>query len=99
MDELEVLGEMMVDFDNLEEHNNHLKNNMLFQGWELFFYHLCGPVYPELVKEFWVHATLMPKAILFIVHGEEISITENRIRRLFGLEGCEGASRAITGRT
>ncbi|XP_058733234.1 uncharacterized protein LOC131604836 [Vicia villosa] len=99
MDELEVLGEMMVDFDNLEEHDIHLKDDMKFQGWEAFFYRLCGPVFPELVKEFWVRATIMPKAILSFVHGEEISITENLLRRLFGLKNVEGASGAIIGRT
>ncbi|XP_058746174.1 uncharacterized protein LOC131619048 [Vicia villosa] len=99
MNELEVLAEMMVDFDNLEEHDIHLKDDMIFQGWEAFFYRLCGPVFPNLVKEFWVHATIMPKDILSFVHGEEISITENLLRRLFGLENVEGASGAIIGRT
>ncbi|XP_058784369.1 uncharacterized protein LOC131659153 [Vicia villosa] len=99
MDELEVLSETMVDFDNLQEHNLNLKNNMLVQGWELFFNRLIGPVYPELVKEFWVHATLMPKAILSFVCGQEIYITENLIRRLLGLENCFGSIRAIVGRT
>ncbi|XP_058782158.1 uncharacterized protein LOC131656459 [Vicia villosa] len=99
MDELEVLCEMMVDFDNLQKHNLHLKNNMLLQGWEPFFNRLIGVVYPELVKEFWFHAMLLPKAIISFVCGQEISITENLIRRLIGLEGCEGASGAIIGRT
>ncbi|XP_058784407.1 uncharacterized protein LOC131659199 [Vicia villosa] len=99
MDELEVLAEMMVDFDNLEEHDIHLMEDMKFQGWENFFYRLCGPVYPDLVKEFWVHASIILKTILSFVHGEEISITKNLLRKLFGLEIVEGASRAIIGRT
>ncbi|XP_058725785.1 uncharacterized protein LOC131597087 [Vicia villosa] len=99
MDELEVLAEMMVDFDNLEEHDIHLTEDKKFQGWENFFYRLCGPVYPDLVKEFWVHALIMPKAFLSFFHGEEISITENLLKKLFSLETAEGASRAIIGRT
>ncbi|XP_058725930.1 uncharacterized protein LOC131597240 [Vicia villosa] len=99
MDELKVLGEMMVDFENLDERDIHLKDNMIFQGWEAFLYRLCGPIFPELVKEFWVHASLMPKSFLSFVHGEEISITENLLKRLFGLETIEGVSGAIVGRT
>ncbi|XP_058733439.1 uncharacterized protein LOC131605057 [Vicia villosa] len=99
MDDLEVICEMMIDFDNLEENDIHLKENMIFQSREAFFYSLCGPVYPDLVNEFWVHATIMPKSILSIVHGEAIIITENLLRKLFGLETIEGASGAILGRT
>src|SRR4051812_13268412 len=90
---------MMVDFDNLEAHEIHLKDAMTFQGWQAFLYGLCGPVYPDLVKELWVHATVMPKAILSVVHGEHISITENLLRKLFGLETVEGVSEAVPGRT
>ncbi|XP_058733381.1 uncharacterized protein LOC131604990 [Vicia villosa] len=99
MDDLEVICEMMVDFDNLEAHDIHLKDDMISQGWQAFFYGLCGPVYLDLVKEFWVHATVMPKAILSIVHGELFSITENLLRKLFGLEIVEGVSVAVIGRT
>ncbi|XP_058766930.1 uncharacterized protein LOC131640548 [Vicia villosa] len=99
LNELEVICEMMVDFDNLEAHEIHLKDAMTFQGWQAFFYGLCGPDYPDLVKEFWVHATVMPKAILSVVHGERISITENLLRKLFGLETVEGVSEAVPGRT
>ncbi|XP_058741263.1 uncharacterized protein LOC131613627 [Vicia villosa] len=99
LNELEVICEMMVDFDNLEAHDIHLKDAMTFQGWQAFFYGLCGPVYLDMVKEFWVHATVMPKAILSIVHGERISITRNLLRKLFGLETVEGVSEAVPGRT
>ncbi|XP_058751358.1 uncharacterized protein LOC131624436 [Vicia villosa] len=98
LNELEVICEMMVDFDNLEAHDTHLKEAMIFQRWQAFFYGLCGPIYPDLVKEFWVHATVMPKAILSIVHGELFSTTENLLRKLFGLETVEGVSGAVPGR-
>ncbi|XP_058774551.1 uncharacterized protein LOC131648838 [Vicia villosa] len=97
--ELEVICEMMVDVDNMEAHDIHLKDNMIFQGWQLFFFGLCGPVYPDLVKEFWVHAIVMPKAILSIVHAELFSITENLLRKLFALETVEGVSGAVVGIT
>ncbi|XP_058741277.1 uncharacterized protein LOC131613644 [Vicia villosa] len=94
LDKLEVICELMVDFDNLEKHDVHLTENMVFQGWGPLFYDLCGPVYPDLVKEFWVHANVMPKAILSIVHGEFFSITEPLIRKLFGLMNVEGVTEA-----
>ncbi|XP_058766376.1 uncharacterized protein LOC131639974 [Vicia villosa] len=99
MAELEVLGELMVDFDNLQEHGFNLKNNMLVQGWANYFYRLIGPVYPYLVKEFWIHATLTPKAIISFVLGQDISITENLIRKLLNLQGLGGVTGAIPGRT
>ncbi|XP_058763375.1 uncharacterized protein LOC131636797 [Vicia villosa] len=58
-----------MDFDSLETHEFHLKEDMLFQGWTSLFSEFCGPVYPELVKEFWVHAVVDPKSILSFVHG------------------------------
>ncbi|XP_058752247.1 uncharacterized protein LOC131625404 [Vicia villosa] len=79
--ELEVLCELMVDFDNLREHDFNLKANMMVQGWNNFFDRLIGPVYPDLVKEFWIHSTLTPKAIISFVLGQEIFITENLIRK------------------
>ncbi|XP_058741900.1 uncharacterized protein LOC131614314 [Vicia villosa] len=93
-DQLEVICELMVDVENLEKHEIHLEENMRFQGWAPMFYDLCGPVYPDLVKEFWVHATVMPKAILSLVHGEIFLITESLLRKLFGLMNAEGATKA-----
>ncbi|XP_058726435.1 uncharacterized protein LOC131597780 [Vicia villosa] len=92
--QLEVICELMVDFDNLEKHDVHLTENMVFQGWGPLFYDLCGPVYPDLVKELWVHETVMPKEILSIVHGELFSITETLLRKLFGLMNVEGVTEA-----
>ncbi|XP_058750455.1 uncharacterized protein LOC131623463 [Vicia villosa] len=89
----------MVDFDHLREHEFNLKSNMLIQGWEVFFDRLIGPVYPDLVKEFWIHATLTPREIIYLVLGQEVSITENLIRKLLNLEGLSGATGAVAGRT
>ncbi|XP_058765541.1 uncharacterized protein LOC131639040 [Vicia villosa] len=92
--QLEVICELMVDVENLEKHEIHLEENMRFQGWAPMFYDLCGPVYPDLVKEFWIHATVMPKVILSLVHGELFLITESILRKLFGLMNVEGATEA-----
>src|SRR3954468_14968271 len=35
--ELEVICELMVDFDSLEEHEFHLKEDIIFQGWTSLF--------------------------------------------------------------
>src|SRR4051812_19525139 len=89
--ELEVLCELMVDFDNIEEHLFHLKEDIIFQGWTSLFAEFCGPVYPDLVKEFWVHAVVAPKSILSFVHGKFVVVTEDILRMMFDLRNAEGA--------
>src|SRR4051812_40781888 len=93
-DDLEVLCELMVDFDNLEENQFHLKEDIIFQGWTSLFAEFVGPVYPDLVKEFWVHAVVTPKAILSFVHGKSVVVTENILRMMFDLKNPEGAFEA-----
>src|SRR3954471_18904613 len=88
--ELEVLCELMVDFDNIEEHQFHLKEDIIFQGWTSLFAEFVGPVYPDLVKEFWAHAVVAPKSILSFVHGKFVVITENILRMMFDLKNPEG---------
>src|SRR3954465_6488833 len=90
-DKLEVLCELMVDFDNIEEHQFHLKEDIIFQRWTSLFAEFCGPVCPDLVKEFWVHAVVAPKSILSFVHGKFMVITENILRMMFDLKDPEGA--------
>src|SRR3954465_6514692 len=90
-DEMEVLCELMVDFDNIEENQFHLKEDIIFQGWTSLFAEFVGPVYPDLVKEFWAHAVVAPKAILSFVHGKFVVITENILRVMFDLKNPEGA--------
>ena len=87
VESLEVLSELMVDFENLRENGFDLFPAVKFQGWESFFDRLIGPVFPHLVKKFWIHAIATPKVILSFVMGKEISITENQIRKLLGFKG------------
>src|SRR3954466_9511972 len=93
-DEMEVLCELMVDFDNIEENQFHLKEDIIFQGWTSLFAEFVGSVYPDLVKEFWVHAVVAPKAILSFVHGKSVVVTENILRMMFDLKNPEGAFEA-----
>src|SRR4051812_1640787 len=79
-DELEVICELMVDFDSIEEHEYHLKEDIIFQGWTSLFAEFYGPVYPDLVKEFWVHAVVAPNSILSFVHGKFVVVTDVRTR-------------------
>src|SRR3954469_12488696 len=84
----------MVDVDSLEQHQLHIKDNLVFQGWSSLFLEFCGPVYPDLVKEFWIHAFVIHKAIISFVHGRFFPITENTLRMLFDLMNIEGETEA-----
>ena len=52
VDSLEVLSELMVDFENLRDNGFDLIPAVEFQGWGNFFDRLVGPVFPYLAKEF-----------------------------------------------
>ena len=97
VESLEVLSELMVDFENLRENGFDLFPAVKFQGWESYFDRLNGPVFPHMVKEFWIYAIATTKVILSFVMGKEISITENLIRRLLGFKGL-GVTGMTTGR-
>ncbi|XP_058760167.1 uncharacterized protein LOC131633470 [Vicia villosa] len=89
----------MVDFENLMAHDFKVKTAMLVQGWSKFFERLIGPVYPTLVKEFWTHATATSTAIVSFVLGHEVVVAKKMIRKLYGLDGLNGVTRALAGRT
>src|SRR3954470_18941799 len=91
--ELEVLCESAVDFNNLRANGFHPDARILVQGWSNYLDRLVGPIYPDLVKDFWVHATVTPTAIISFVLEHEVVITEKLIRKLYNLndeEGCTG---------
>ena len=56
VDSLEVLCELIVDFESMKEDGYDLTPDVEFQGWTKYFDRLIGPVFPKLVKEFWIHA-------------------------------------------
>src|SRR3954465_1899923 len=88
--ELEVLCESAVDINNLKANGFQCDARIFEQGWSKYLDRLVGPIYPELVKDFWVHATITPTAIISFVLGHEVIITENLIRKLYGLNDEEG---------
>ena len=49
---LEVLSEIIVDFNSLKENGFDLSEEIQAQGWEKYFDRLVGPTFPILVKEF-----------------------------------------------
>src|SRR3954468_19339157 len=88
--ELEVLCELAVDINNLKANGFQCDARIFEQGWSKYLDRLVGPIYPELVKDFWVHATITPTAIISFVLGHEVIINENLIRKLYGLNDEEG---------
>lgn len=52
---MEVLCEYIIDFENLNKNGFDLIGDVASQWWEVFFNGLKGPVYPALVKYFWIH--------------------------------------------
>lgn len=55
---------------------------MSFQGWNSFFERLKVPVYPVLVKQFWLHATAEKETITSYVMNRKIVITEKSFANL-----------------
>src|SRR3954470_14659369 len=62
-EELEVLCESAVNINNLKENGFKCDARVFEQGWSKYLDRLVGPIYPEHVKDFWVHATVTPTAI------------------------------------
>src|SRR3954469_15180358 len=65
--EMEVLCESSVDFENLRIHGFNTNAETVEQGWSNYLERLVGPIYRALVKDFWVHATSTPTAIISFV--------------------------------
>src|SRR3954464_11789119 len=88
-EDLEVLCESVVDFENLKANGFHPDARILAQGWSNYLDRLVGPIYPALVKHLWVHATVTPTAIISFVLGHEVVVTEKLIRKLCNLDDEE----------
>src|SRR3954465_7603110 len=96
--ELEVLCESAVDINNLKANGFQCDARILEQGWSKYLDRLVGPIYPALVKDFWVHATVTPTAIISFALGHEVVITEKLIRKLYTLDDEEGCTGPLPGR-
>lgn len=84
VNKLEVICELMVDFESMAENGFDFRQSVHFQGWIKYFERLFGPVFPTLVKEFWIHAQAYPKVIVSSVMGKKLMITEKLISQLIG---------------
>src|SRR3954471_10141793 len=91
-EELEVLCESAVDIKDLKANGFQCDARIFEQGWSKYLDRLVGPIYPDLVKDFWVHATVTPTAIMSFVLGHEVIISEKLIRKLYNLNDEEGYS-------
>src|SRR3954469_6679615 len=96
-EDLEVLYESVVDFENLRANGFHPDARILVQGWANSLDRLVGPIYPDLVKDFWVHATVTPTAIISFVLGHEVVVSEKMIRNLYNLDDEEGCTGPLPG--
>ena len=87
IDSLEVLCKLIIDFESRKENNYDLTPDVEFQGWTRYFDRLLGPVFPKLVKEFWIHATTSNHQVTSYMMGKKISISEDLIARLISHNG------------
>ena len=59
--ELIFLSEKMIDFDSLKANGFDVKQYFSTQGWDKYFNMLNGPIYPDLLKKFWMKAKVFDK--------------------------------------
>lgn len=85
-EQLEVLCELVVDFENLKENGMDLTPELKNQGWLTYFNHLYGPIYTNLVKELWRFADYNDHYIISHILGIKIVITEKSIASLLNME-------------
>lgn len=89
-EKLEVLCELLVDFDNLKENGIDLNQEMENQGWANYFNHLYSPIYTFLVKEFWRFNDCDDHCIVSYIMGIKTVITEKSITKLLNMEKARG---------
>ena len=87
VDNLEVLCELIIDFESLKENGFDLYEDIMAQGWNIYFDSLLGPTFPILIKEFWIHSTSSNHQVTSYVMGKKIMIIENLIGKLIGYNG------------
>ncbi|CAJ2633364.1 unnamed protein product [Trifolium pratense] len=59
--ELIFLSEKMIDFDSIKANGFDVKHYFSAQGWDKYFSMLNGPIYPDLLKKFWMKAKVFDK--------------------------------------
>lgn len=88
IDKMNVLGEILVDFENLRGNIYDLYDVLRTKQWKTYFDRLNRPIYPEIVKDFWVHAYVSDnRMICSKVSGQSICIIKEDISLLIGHDG------------
>ncbi|XP_057443940.1 uncharacterized protein LOC130736110 [Lotus japonicus] len=90
-EELQVLCEIRVDFQNLAENGLDLLPAVKAQGCERYFNRLSAPIYDKLVKEFSKHADCDDYQVVSHVLGKKIIISKRSIALLLGGETIKGS--------
>lgn len=86
IEQLEVLCELPVDFDNLKENGMDLIPELQSQGWITYFNLIYGHIYTNLVKEFWIFTDCDDHYIVSHNLGIKMVITEKSIVTLLNME-------------
>lgn len=71
VNELEVLCESIVDFENLKLNGLDLTSDVATHGWEVYFNRLKGFVCPKMIQDFWIHAKSTDVQVFSSVQGQE----------------------------
>ena len=87
IDSLEVLCELIIDFESMKENGFDLTADVAIRGRNKYFNRLLGPVFQILVKEFWIHANSSNHQVTSYVMVKNIAIIEDLIAKLIGYNG------------
>ena len=90
LNQLVIINEKLVDFDELLKIDFNLWKTVSEQGWSGYFEMLSGFTYPSHVKEFWINASIVELnsecAILSRVTGISITVTSKVIANVINCE-------------
>lgn len=88
VNELMVVCETIVDFQNLKDNGFDLIGTLTFQGWNVFFERLKGPVYPVFIKQFWIHVVVDKDTIISYIMNRKIMVIEKSNANLISHNSC-----------
>lgn len=77
----------MVDVDVLIENGYDSTEAIRTQGWESYIERLKGPVYTELVRQFWIFASTTNLQVTSYVLGHKVTIFEKFVAKLLSHDG------------
>ncbi|MCI27626.1 hypothetical protein A2U01_0048825, partial [Trifolium medium] len=90
---IKLLPKKMVDFESLKLNDFDIEELFINQGWKRYFDMLNGPIYSNMVKEFWMKAQVFDEVSARM--EEESLVRENpslkdKTRKEMGLEEFNG---------